>query len=148
MQTSSTPESRQPARASRLRHERRSESSSIPVRIPLRMEVAGRRFTGEEISIESFVLNGYVEELGIGESAWYELDLEQGGWILTVRVQAALTSRSRQKRTSTFEILEMSEADREVLRRVLRCHLTGEKLSLTDFADQRPFRPAVQAPSS
>lgn len=143
MQTS-TSEGRTPNRAARLRHERRSESSSVPVRIPLQTVIAGRRFRGSEISIEHFALDDYVEELKIGESGWYDLDLEQGGWVLTVKVQAALASRSAQKRTSTFEILEMAEADREVLRRELRCHLTGEKLSLTDFADERPFRAAVE----
>lgn len=126
------------ADATRIGHERRDERHFIRVPVPFSVEFTrdNRVMRGGDLSMGGFSVRGE-QPPEAGVVAEVSLLISAGAAQLIVPATArAIRSRPAGDTTETaFEITDIDQRHREVLRRVIRTYLSGRYASLEDMVD-------------
>ncbi|EKV30785.1 hypothetical protein C882_4122 [Caenispirillum salinarum AK4] len=126
------------ADAARIGHERRDERHFIRVPVPFSVEFAkdNRVLRGGDLSLGGFSVHGE-NAPEAGTVAEVSLLIAAGPAQLIVPATArAIRTRSRNGGEETaFEITDIDQRHREVLRRVIRTYLSGRYAALEDMVD-------------
>lgn len=111
-----------------IRHENRQMRQHVRIEIPFAVAQRGRVFQGRDLAIASFSIEGDgAGDLDDGEA---ELRIVFDGYHLTLPVTARAVRRSQDGRVAAFEIVEMRDSQRDLLRRLIQAHLSGRHLDV------------------
>ncbi|MEZ5826097.1 MAG: PilZ domain-containing protein [Geminicoccaceae bacterium] len=117
---------RQKSAVSRLAPEKRGERQFVRVPMPFVVEHDGQTVRGHDLSIDGFALEEPLRNSPLGETLHCRLRLLFKGYELTFNVKAHSVSDDHEGHPRTFQISEMDEAQREVLRKTIRAYLSGQ----------------------
>lgn len=110
-----------------IRHENRQMRQHVRIEIPFAVAQRGRVYQGRDLSIGSFSVEGDRPDVQDGEA---ELRLVFDGYHLTLPLTARQVRRSDDGRVVAFEIVEMRDSQRTLLRRLIQAHLSGRHLDV------------------
>ncbi|MHB0774504.1 HlyD family efflux transporter periplasmic adaptor subunit [Halomonas sp. WWR20] len=121
-----------------LGHERRDERHFIRVQVPFSVKFEdGRSFSGQDLSLGGFSLVSQ-EPFETGQVASVSLLITAGTAELIVPATARVIRDENQGKHETvaFELTQIDKRHRELLRRVIRAHLSGRYASVEALLDE------------
>ncbi|GAB2797058.1 hypothetical protein GCM10027040_24570 [Halomonas shantousis] len=126
------------AREDQLGHERRDERHFIRVQVPFSVKLEdGRSFQGHDLSLGGFSLVSQ-ESFDTGKVVSVSLLITAGTAELIVPAAARVIRDEAQgsRDTVAFEFTQIDRRHRELLRRVIRAHLSGRYASVEALLDE------------
>lgn len=112
-----------------LASEPRSERQFVRAQLPMEVEHRGATYPGFDISLTGFSCVGSpaIDDDVIDA---FTLHLLFHGYRLTIEVKASRVRQIETEKLNGFQIVEIDDAQAEVLRKVLRAHLSGQLITL------------------
>ncbi|MGI9435002.1 MAG: hypothetical protein ACR2Q4_09280 [Geminicoccaceae bacterium] len=127
-----------------LAAERRSERQFVRVQLPIEVAHRGAAYPGVDISLTGFSCVGSPAiEDDIVDS--FVLHLLFHGYRLSIAVKAQRVRQIDTQDLSAFQIVEIDDAQTEVLRKVLRAHLSGQLITVDGVLASSDSQTARQA---
>jgi len=108
---------------------RRSERQFVRARLPMEVEHKGATYPGFDISLMGFSCVGSpaIDDDVVDDFA---IHLLFHGYRLTIQVKASRVRQIETEELNGFQIVEIDDAQCEVLRKALRAHLSGQLITL------------------
>ncbi|MDH3658500.1 MAG: HlyD family efflux transporter periplasmic adaptor subunit [Alphaproteobacteria bacterium] len=133
-----------------LASERRSERQFVRAQLPMEVEHRGATYPGFDISLTGFSCVGSpaIDDDVVDDFA---VHLLFHGYRLTVKVKASRVRQIETEKLNGFQIIEIDDAQADVLRKVLRAHLSGQLITLDGVltpADSQTARQAKEQSSN
>ena len=112
-----------------LASEPRSERQFVRAQLPMEVEHRGATYPGFDISLTGFSCIGSpaIDDDVVDA---FTLHLLFHGYRLTVAVKASRVRQIETEKLNGFQIVEIDDAQAEVLRKILRAHLSGQLITL------------------
>ena len=130
-----------------LASEPRSERQFVRAQLPMEVEHRGATYPGFDISLTGFSCIGSPAiDDDVVDS--FTLHLLFHGYRLTVEVKASRVRQIETEKLNGFQIVEIDDAQAEVLRKVLRAHLSGQLITLDGVLTSADSQTARRASGS
>ena len=112
-----------------IAHINREERQHVRIQIPMELVQGQATFVGQDVSLSGFAVRDRADGQGLQDGA-AELRLVLDGYHLAIPVKARQSWRAADSGLSGFTFTEIDQKQRDVLRRVIRSHLSGQRLNI------------------
>lgn len=117
-----------------LRNEPRNERMHVRVELPFRVNLEGRRYGGQDISVSGLSTQKR-PDMEVGASTDAEIDIRCNGFRTVIPASLRFCGE-RGNKGGRFEITGIGEAELSILRRLIRAHLAGTHLTIEQLTAQ------------
>ncbi|MGI9450768.1 MAG: HlyD family efflux transporter periplasmic adaptor subunit [Geminicoccaceae bacterium] len=130
-----------------LASERRSERQFVRAQLPMEVEHRGATYPGFDVSLTGFSCIGSpaIDDDVVDD---FTIHLLFHGYRLTINVSASRVRQIETEKLNGFRIVKIDDAQAEVLRKVLRAHLSGQLITLDGVLTAADSQTARQAAPS
>lgn len=127
-----------------LASERRSERQFVRAQLPMEVEHRGAKYPGFDISLTGFSCIGSpaIDDDVVDD---FTIHLLFHGYRLTIEVSASRVRQIQTEKLNGFQIVKIDDAQADVLRKVLRAHLSGQLITLDGVLTSADSQTARQA---